>query len=143
MNEVSAITVRAMVPSDIDECMEFAMPLFAKRFPHMDPRQVRAWAEIATQSPFYCCVRTEKAAGIALVSTDLFEPLPRGKEIFVAAAPDASPFESVSIYRAMIEWARQNNYMPFTFGSSNGAEIEAIAKRLNAEKVSVSYRVED
>lgn len=140
MNETPSITIHAMLPTDIDECMQFAMPLFKERFPHMQRDQVRAWAEIATQSPFYCCVRTERAAGIALVSKDLFEPLPQARELFVAAAPDASSFEAVAIYRAMLEWARQNKYMPFTFA---GEGIEAIAERLNAKKWSTTYRVED
>ena len=58
---------------------------------------------------------------------------------FVAAAPDASPFEALAIYRAMLEWARENKYMPFTFG---GTHLDAIADRLNAENWSTTYRVE-
>lgn len=139
MNQMPSIAVRSMLPTDVDECMEFAMPLFEKRFPHMQPGQVRAWAEVATQSPFYCCVRTERAVGIALVSKDLFEPLPQTRELFVAAAPDASPFEALAIYRALLEWARENKYMPFNFA---GKDIEAIAERLGAEKWSTTYRVE-
>ena len=139
MNEIPSITVRPMLPADVDECMKFAMPVFETRYPHLQWGQVRAWAEIATQSPFYCCVRTDRAAGIAVVSKDLFEPLPQARDLFVAAAPDASPFEAVAIYRAMLEWARENKYMPFTFG---GVDLEAIAGRLNAEQWSTIYRVE-
>ena len=138
MNDMSSIAVRPLLPTDVDECLRLAMPLFEERFPHMQWNQVRAWAEIATQSPFYCCVRTDKAVGIALVSKDLFEPLPQARELFVAAASDASPFEALAIYRAMLEWARENKYMPFDFA---GKDIEAIAERLGAEKWATSYRV--
>lgn len=140
MNEISSIIVRPLLSTEVEEyVLDLAFPLFEKRFPHMNRNQVRAWAEIATQSPFYCCVRTEKAVGIALVSKDLFEPLPQARELFVAAAPDASPFEAMAIYRAMLEWAREKKCMPFTFGGEN---IGAIAKRLNAKIWSTTYRVE-
>lgn len=142
MNAPVLHSVRAVQEHEIDECMEFAMPLFSARFPHMLWKAVREAAEQWIKNPDVLLCRTDHVVGLAAIrKPTLWEPFPVVVEEFVGAA-EAYPFEHVAIYRAMTAWGKQRGARAFDFGSANGINIEPIAKRLGAVERQAIYRVE-
>jgi hypothetical protein len=135
-------TVRRVTADDIDECMDFAMPLFAAHFPEMDWGAVRKNAEQWIGNPHILVIRTDNAVGVATTRVSLWEPFTVGVEEFVAANKSATPFEAVAIYRAMIEWAASLGAKKFRLGSANGVDVGPIAKRLGGKLYQTIYEVE-
>lgn len=144
MNEpaVSPAQVRRVGPADIDECAAFAMPLFAERFPHMNWDGVRQSAAHWINSPDILVCRTDNAVGAASVKVSLWEPFPIACEEFVAAAPNATPFEALAIYRAMNDWRLSVGAKKFRFGWANGVDIGPIARRLGAHEYQTIYELD-
>lgn len=144
MNVESALSdrIRPAVESDIDECMSFAMPLFAVRFPHMQYDMVRQWARATLNARDGVIFRSDHGVGAAALTATVFEPFPICTELFVATASTASPFEHIGIYRALLSWGQISGAKKFRFGNGNGADIAPIAKRLGAKLYETIYEIE-
>jgi hypothetical protein len=126
-----------MGAADLQECYEKGESLFKKTWPLIEGGNMLASCMQAMGDPSVLLIRSENAFGCAVVESTLYEPRLWVKEQWVFSTSKTG--ESLLIYKAMLDWAKNIGAFRFTFGSLTDADLDAVAKRLGEHAVHKSY----
>jgi hypothetical protein len=124
---------RAVTTGDLNELMEWALPVYQKRHPRASVESMSPLLNLACHNSRYRFLRTNDATGLFAYQTTPWEPAGEVIDLFVIARDADAVHQAVRIYRAGLAWAKQMRAAEFWFAEDTGIELTAIAERLGCD----------
>ena len=117
--------------------------LFAKRYRNYpyDPVSAEGWFRnrVLKEPMLFLPQRTDNAFCISMLSVTPWIPADYETNIVVICAEDNATWESVSLLRASIEWAKLRRCKAWRVSSDTDNDVLPLAKRLGATEISPRY----
>jgi hypothetical protein len=110
-------------------------------YPEFNQRKAVEWAQGALLSPKIAFFRTDDCWGAVTTAELWYEDQPRAVVAFLAGS-NGKAWEACVVLRAMLEWSRRAGAASFSFGEETGMNMEALAKRIGAQRDRPSFRLE-
>jgi hypothetical protein len=137
------MSVRFVREEELDELIEWGMPLFKHRFPRCTKATILPLLRSAVHgNPKLHFVRTENAAGLFVaVDPTPWEPMWVVNEVVVGSR-QVAPFEVKRIYHAGRVWAEEIGACEYNFGASTGIDLMPMARRIGYDRMWQGFTVD-
>lgn len=111
---------RMVVEAEIDELMEWGLPLYQEIYPRCTEESVRPMLILATRGGRMRFLRTKEACSLFVVERTAWEPLLFAYQVFVVArfTTGASDRGAYRLVRASKQWAEEIGAVGFEFGKA-------------------------
>jgi hypothetical protein len=122
--------VRRVVPAEIDGLIEWGLPRFKHRYPRATAQSIYPLLTLACGGGPLLFIRTESCVGLFAADRTPFEPELSVSDVFVCKKREGADDERDAIYRAGLRWAQEIGAVTYTFASTTGAKLDAVAEKI-------------